>query len=73
MPPCPFAGVPVANMVSSRQVMNTSFDRLNLVNTYGAFGSVGKVRAAPSSEIRAVPGVGAALSETIAAALRRKE
>jgi excinuclease ABC subunit C len=37
------------------------------------FGSVGKVRAAPSSEIRAVPGVGAALSETIAAALRRKE
>lgn len=35
---------PVANMVSSRQVMNTSFDRLNLVNTYGAFGSVGKVR-----------------------------
>ena len=37
------------------------------------FGSVGKVRAAPSSEICAVPGVGVALSETIAAALRRKE
>ena len=35
---------PVANMLSSGQVMNTSFDRLNLVNTYGAFGSVGKVR-----------------------------
>jgi hypothetical protein len=24
--------------------MNSSFDRLNLVNTYGAFGSVGKIR-----------------------------
>jgi hypothetical protein len=35
---------PVANMFSSRQVMNTSFDRLDLVNTYGAFGSVGRVR-----------------------------
>ena len=35
---------PVANMISSRQVMNTSFDPLHLVNTYGAFGSVGKVR-----------------------------
>ncbi|HXB59340.1 MAG TPA: lipase maturation factor family protein [Candidatus Acidoferrales bacterium] len=35
---------PVTNMISSRQIMNTSFDPLNLVNTYGAFGSVGKVR-----------------------------
>ena len=35
---------PVVNMVSSRQIMNTSFDRLHLVNTYGAFGSVGKIR-----------------------------
>ena len=35
---------PVANMLSSRQLMNTSFDRLNLVNTYGAFGGIGKVR-----------------------------
>jgi hypothetical protein len=35
---------PVANLVSSRQVMNTSFDRLHLVNTYGAFGSVGRER-----------------------------
>lgn len=35
---------PVTNLISSEQVMNTSFDRLNLVNTYGAFGSVGKER-----------------------------
>lgn len=33
---------PVANLVSSRQAMNTSFDPLHLVNTYGAFGSVGR-------------------------------
>src|SRR5262249_22305883 len=26
------------------QIMNTSFDRLHLVNTYGAFGSVGRER-----------------------------
>src|SRR4051812_24953830 len=35
---------PVANLVSNRQLMNASFDPLNLVNTYGAFGSVGKER-----------------------------
>ncbi len=35
---------PVRNLVSSRQAMNTSFDRLDLVNTYGAFGSVGRLR-----------------------------
>lgn len=35
---------PVANLLSSRQVMNTSFDPLDLVNTYGAFGSVGRER-----------------------------
>ena len=35
---------PVLNMISSRQVMNTSFDSLDLVNTYGAFGTVGRVR-----------------------------
>ncbi len=35
---------PVKNLLSGRQVMNTSFDSLNLVNTYGAFGSVGKQR-----------------------------
>jgi hypothetical protein len=35
---------PVTNLVSPGQVMNTSFNRLNLVNTYGAFGSVGRER-----------------------------
>lgn len=35
---------PVLNMLSPNQVMNTSFDRLHLVNTYGAFGSVGRQR-----------------------------
>jgi lipase maturation factor len=36
---------PVVNLLGSRQVMNGSFDRLHLVNTYGAFGSVGKRRS----------------------------
>lgn len=35
---------PVLNLLSPRQVMNTSFEPLNLVNTYGAFGSVGRER-----------------------------
>jgi hypothetical protein len=35
---------PVLNIISPNQVMNTSFDPLDLVNTYGAFGSVGKER-----------------------------
>ncbi|MET1084504.1 MAG: lipase maturation factor family protein [Burkholderiales bacterium] len=35
---------PIVNLVSPSQVMNTSFGSLDLVNTYGAFGSVGKVR-----------------------------
>ncbi len=35
---------PVLNMLSRRQIMNTSFDPLELVNTYGAFGSVGQER-----------------------------
>jgi hypothetical protein len=35
---------PVANLISPNQVMNTSFDPLDLVNTYGAFGSVGQMR-----------------------------
>jgi len=35
---------PVLNLFSRHQRMNSSFDRLNLVNTYGAFGSVGKIR-----------------------------
>ena len=35
---------PVANMLSPRQIMNTSYDPLELVNTYGAFGTVGQER-----------------------------
>jgi hypothetical protein len=35
---------PAANLISESQIMNTSFDRLQLVNTYGAFGSVGRER-----------------------------
>ena len=35
---------PVTNMLSPEQVMNTSFDPFELVNTYGAFGSVGRQR-----------------------------
>ena len=35
---------PAFNMLSPRQIMNTSFDPLDLVNTYGAFGSVGRER-----------------------------
>ena len=35
---------PVMNMLSSRQLMNASFDPLHLVNTYGAFGSITRER-----------------------------
>nr|XP_034363211.1 lipase maturation factor 1 isoform X3 [Arvicanthis niloticus] len=34
----------VINLLSSRQVMNTSFNPLRIVNTYGAFGSITKER-----------------------------
>lgn len=39
-----FSIQPVFNMLSPNQVMNTSYDPLDLVNTYGAFGTVGKER-----------------------------
>ena len=35
---------PVLNMLSPGQVMNTSFNPLQIVNTYGAFGSITKER-----------------------------
>lgn len=35
---------PVTNLISNRQMMNASFDPLDLVNTYGAFGTVGRER-----------------------------
>jgi hypothetical protein len=38
------SAAPVLNLVSSHQAMNSSFDPLDLVNTYGAFGSVDRKR-----------------------------
>ena len=35
---------PVMNLLSPGQVMNTSFDPLHVVNTYGAFGSITRAR-----------------------------
>jgi hypothetical protein len=35
---------PTLNMLSASQVMNTSFEPLHLVNTYGAFGSITRTR-----------------------------
>jgi hypothetical protein len=35
---------PVENLLSQHQAMNTSFGAFDLVNTYGAFGTVGKER-----------------------------
>ncbi len=35
---------PIHNMLSPSQKMNASFNRFHLVNTYGAFGHVGKTR-----------------------------
>ncbi len=34
----------VSNLLSSKQMMNTSFEPFRLVNTYGAFGSITKNR-----------------------------
>jgi hypothetical protein len=35
---------PAMNLISKNQAMNRNFDRLNLVNTYGAFGSITRDR-----------------------------
>jgi lipase maturation factor len=35
---------PARNLVARRQLMNASFDPLRLVNTYGAFGAITRVR-----------------------------
>ncbi|WP_330230725.1 lipase maturation factor family protein [Nocardia sp. NBC_00508] len=35
---------PMRNMISSQQLMNRSFNPYHLVNTYGAFGTVGRIR-----------------------------
>jgi hypothetical protein len=34
----------INNLLSPQQAMNTSFDAFRIVNTYGAFGSVTKIR-----------------------------
>lgn len=40
-----YLSIPVVqNLLSDKQSMNQSFDSLRIVNTYGAFGSVGSVR-----------------------------
>ncbi|HEY1764109.1 MAG TPA: lipase maturation factor family protein [Opitutaceae bacterium] len=36
---------PALNLISPSQVMNRSYDPLELVNTYGAFGTIGRQRA----------------------------
>jgi hypothetical protein len=56
---------PVANMVSPAQVMNTSFDPFDLVNTYGAFGTIGRERDQVVLEgtDAAVPGADATWTE----------
>ena len=38
------SAAPVLNLLSGRQLMNYSYDPLDLVNTYGAFGTVGRER-----------------------------
>ena len=35
---------PIVNLLSARQAMNAAFDPFDLVNTYGAFGSINRVR-----------------------------
>ncbi|MFF9194218.1 lipase maturation factor family protein [Streptomyces sp. NPDC014779] len=47
---------PVRNLLSKRQAMNRSYDSLHLVNTYGAFGTVGRVRDEIVVEGTAEPG-----------------
>ncbi len=39
-----FSVQPVKNLFSRNQIMNYSYNRFHLVNTYGAFGSVGRER-----------------------------
>jgi len=39
-----FSIEPVTNLFSAQQIMNTSFNPWELVNTYGAFGSIGRER-----------------------------
>jgi len=49
---------PARNLISRRQLMNRSFNRLHLVNAYGAFGSVNRLRLEVVVEGTAEPVVG---------------
>ncbi|MFE0427268.1 lipase maturation factor family protein [Streptomyces sp. NPDC058953] len=49
---------PARNLLSREQRMNTSWDPLHLVNSYGAFGSVGRVRREVVIEGTDEPAVG---------------
>ena len=51
---------PIANLLSPRQRMNSGFDPLELVNSYGAFGSVSQVRHEVVIEGARLPAPGAA-------------
>jgi hypothetical protein len=53
----------VANLLSSRQIMNTSYDPLRIVNTYGAFGHVTKERT--EVIIQGTESADPSLSETV--------
>ncbi|MFF3554073.1 lipase maturation factor family protein [Streptomyces tsukubensis] len=50
--------LPARNLLSRRQRMNTSWDPLHLVNSYGAFGTVGRVRREVVVEGTDAPGLG---------------
>jgi Lipase maturation factor len=49
---------PVRNLLSRHQAMNASFDPFRLVNTYGAFGSVSRVRDEVVIEGTDAPAIG---------------
>jgi hypothetical protein len=53
---------PVLNLIGRRQLMNASFDPLRLVNTYGAFGAITRVRREVVLEGTDDPTPGAATS-----------
>jgi hypothetical protein len=55
---------PVANLASCDQRMNASFDPLDLVNTYGAFGSVDRARYEVILEGSQAPALGPATAWT---------
>ncbi|EOD31500.1 hypothetical protein EMIHUDRAFT_231911 [Emiliania huxleyi CCMP1516] len=53
---CAGFAAPPARCSGGRQAMNASFGAFKLVNTYGAFGSVGEARYEPIVEFPCKPG-----------------